>query len=135
MLLHKIVQWGNQNPRKIFIIDGIGACISSVMLGVILVHFEQLFGIPISTLYVLAIFPCLFAVYDLVCYFVNIKSISIYIKGIAVFNLLYCFLSLSFGIYHKEQITLLGWSYLIAEAIIILLLASVELSINSNTSN
>lgn len=60
------------NTKTLFAIDGLGALLSVFLLGVVLVQFESLFGMPKETLYFLAFLPCLFAVYDLVCY-LNVK--------------------------------------------------------------
>lgn len=54
MTIKKILEWGNANPKKLFQIDGLGAILSAILLGIILVRFERFFGIPVSTLYFLA---------------------------------------------------------------------------------
>jgi hypothetical protein len=42
------------NSKKIFLIDGIGALLSAVFLGVILVKFEESFRMPRTILYLLS---------------------------------------------------------------------------------
>lgn len=115
------------NPKKLFIIDGLGAILSAFLLGVVLVGFESIFGIPKSTLYCLAFFPCLFAIYDFYCFFMDGNNISLQLKGIAILNLLYCCLSVGLIIYHHHRITKYGWAYLMIEIIIVLALAYYEL--------
>lgn len=88
------IKWGHQHPKELFKIDGIGAILSAVLLGFVLVHFEELFGIPKSTLYFLALLPCFFACYDFYCYFRVNKKSKYFLKGIAFVNLSYCFLSI-----------------------------------------
>jgi|GEM_PF-1767205 hypothetical protein len=67
----------------------------------------------LPTLYVLALFPCLFGLYDLYCYLNTGKSTTRFLKGIAILNLFYCFLSLGFGLYHYKSLTYWGWANII----------------------
>ena len=113
--------------KKLFLIDGLGAMLSAFLLGVVLVRLEGLFGIPKSILYILASLPCLFAIYDFYCYFNIEQNMGLFLRGIAITNLLYCCLSLGFAIYHSQQITYLGWAYIIGEIIIVTILAIIEL--------
>lgn len=129
MTIKKIVAWGSCNPKKLFQIDGIGAVLSAFLLGVVLVKWEALFGIPKSTLYFLALLPCFFAVYDMFCYLKVDKKSGVYLQGIAITNLIYCCLSLGLAIYHKEEITNLGWMYIVTEIVIVGGLAYIELKV------
>lgn len=113
--------------KKLFLIDGIGALVSAFLLGVVLVQFEAYFGIPTSTLYILAALPCVFAIYDFYCFFALKENLANHLKRIAVVNILYCFLSIGFAIYHSSEIKNLGWAYIILEVIIVLALAMFEL--------
>ena len=114
------------NPKKLFQIDGLGAVLSAILLGVVLVKLERIFGIPESTLYLLALIPCVFAVYDFYCYYRLKNRLGQYLKGIAFMNLGYCCLSLALALYHWNVITTLGWTYILLEISIIVLLVSVE---------
>ncbi len=114
--------------RKLFLLDGFGAILSAILLGIVLVKLERLFGIPKSTLYVLASLPCLFAIYDFYCYFKIEKNLKKFLKGIAIVNLLYCCLSIGLAFYHYQEITYLGWTYIIVEILIVVTLAIIELS-------
>ena len=125
----KFIGWASTKAAKLFLVDGIGALISAFFLGVVLVRFQEIVGIPTSTLYFLAIFPCIFFLYDLFSFlFVN-KKIPEFLHGIAEANLMYCGLSLAIGIYHRATITAWGWSYLLVEVGIIVLLASLQIHI------
>ncbi|MFT4834676.1 MAG: hypothetical protein ACI8WP_001439 [Flavobacteriaceae bacterium] len=39
-----------KNPRGLFLLDGLGEVLSAVMLGLVLVPFNEFFGFPVSTL-------------------------------------------------------------------------------------
>jgi len=117
------------NPKKLFLIDGIGALVSAFSLGIILTTFQSYFGMPKNTLYILAFIPCLFAVYDLVCYFQVKQNWRPFLKIIAFANLIYCVISIGFLFNHYQQLTILGWIYFIVEVIIIVVLVKIEFDI------
>jgi len=119
----------NFNTKQLFLIDGLGALISALMLGVVLVKLEYLFGIPKEALYLLAVIPCFFFVYDVVGYQMKSKTKSQkLLKGIAHLNIAYCILSVGLAVYHYKVITILGWVYIIIEILIILYLVKMELA-------
>ncbi len=116
-------------PKKLFLIDGWGALLSAFLLGIVLVKFEWFFGIPKSTLYFLASLPCFFAIYDFYCFYKVDKNLGRFLQGIAIMNLLYACLSLGLAFYHREEITMYGWMYIIGEILIIVVLAIYELKV------
>ena len=122
-----------ENPEYIFVIDGIGALLSAFLLGVVLVRFEAVFGIPASALYFLASFPMLFALFDLISYLGRSNKSWKNLRAIAILNILYCLVSLLVGIYHHERLTVLGWAYLLIEILIVLFLAKIEFQFSKPT--
>jgi len=131
MLFKNIVTRFESNHKQLFLIDGLGALLSAFLLGVVLVKLERFFGIPANVLYLLAAIPCFFAVYDFYCYHKVNKNSGLYLKGIAIMNILYCCLSIGFAIYHYKSITYLGYIYIINEIIIVLTIAKIELKVAS----
>ena len=119
----------NLNPKQLFLLDGFGALLSAFLLGVVLVKFESTFGMPRSTLYILAFIPCLFAVYDFYCYWKIQQQQGFFLKGIAIANLAYCCLSITFAFHHQEQLTTLGRTYFILEILVVVALVAVELKV------
>lgn len=114
------------SPKKLFLIDGIGALISAVLIGVILTKINELIGIALPVLQFLAIPPVAFAVFSF-NYFLNLpKNWKLYLTIIAIANLLYCLLTTGVILYYSETISNLGLSYFIAEIIVILVLVSIE---------
>jgi len=124
----------SQKPRNLFLIDGVGAILSAFLLGVVLVYFKSYFGIPVNTLYVLAIIPCFFALYDLLCYFLLKKNHKPFIKLTAWLNIAYCGLSLRMAYEHIGQIEILGFIYIIIEVILVLAIAKIELDVAKSIS-
>lgn len=125
-MIDHFINWGIAHPRKLFLIDGFGALISAFLLGVVLVELEGVFGIPASVLYVLALLPCLFAVYDVYCYLKKEGDVRPSLWRIAIMNISYCILSIGLALYHYQSITYFGWSYILVEIFIVLTLAKLE---------
>jgi len=117
----------NKYLKKLFLIDGFGAIFSAIFLGILMVKLESVFGIPKATLYFLATLPCLFAIYDFYCYFKIDRNLEVFLKRIAIVNILYCSLSVGLAVYHYQKITHFGWIYIIAEVIIVVFIAVIEL--------
>jgi hypothetical protein len=115
------------NTKTLFVIDDFGALLSAFLLGVVLVRYENLFGMPKETLYFLAFLPCLFALYDLVCYLKVRKNELFFLKGIAIANLLYCCLSIIFVIYHYALLSTFGFAYFILELMVVFALVCIQL--------
>ena len=125
----RMMQIFKKQPQKLFLIDGIGALTSAFLLGIVLVEFQPLFGLPVSTLYFLASFPVFFALFDYYAYHKESKFIPIGLKSIATLNIFYCIVSIGFALYHNVSISFLGWCYILVEVGIISILAFWEMKI------
>jgi len=129
MFLERIIKKFENHPKKLFKIDLFGAILSAFLLGVVLVRFETIFGIPAKTLYFLALLPLFFAIYDYYCCHKENNRLGPFLKAIAIINLLYCCLSIGLSFYHLETITYLGWIYILTEILIIVILAIIEFKV------
>ena len=114
-------------PKNLFLLDGIGAIASIIMLGEVLVVLQPYVGIPKSTLYLLAAIPVFFLLFDIYSYVAKPVYDKRNLKIIASLNSMYCCLSLIMAVYHKDVVTLLGWLYIIAEILIIAYIVFIEL--------
>jgi hypothetical protein len=113
--------------RQLFLLDGLGASVSTVMLGWVLPRYEALFGMPPKVLYGLACLAAIFAIYSWSCFFSKPAYGQPYLKVIATANLLYCGLTLGLIMYWHSHLSLLGITYFVAEISLILVLALLEL--------
>lgn len=129
MRIEQVIDQFCENPKRLFLLDALGAIVSAFLLGVVLVQFEALFGIPSSTLYALAAIPVLFALFDFYSSRQDRSKLSGLLKAIASMNLLYCLLSLGLAFFHFSSITILGWAYILGEIGIISVLALLELRV------
>ena len=119
----------NINPKKLFLIDGLGALLSAFMLGIILVKFENIFGMPRRALYILSFIACIFSVYSFSCFIRQLENWKPYLKIIAVANLIYCCVTLGLVINLYQKLTIFGLLYFVLEIIVIVILATTELKI------
>ena len=113
--------------RRLFLIDGLGALLSAYLLGIVLVRYEDYFGMPAKMLHLLALIAILLAFYSIRCFIRVPKKWGIYLRIIAKANFAYCLLTITLVIYFFDQLTWLGVTYFIAEILILLLLIRVEL--------
>jgi len=112
--------------KKLFLIDGIGALVSALFLGLVLVHLQALIGMPKHILYGLAIAPCFFLAYSLGCHFFVKANFRPYMKFIAICNLVYCGITMCLVYCYYDALTALGLFYFVTEMIIILFLVRLE---------
>jgi len=111
-----------------FLIDGLGAILTALLLSQVLARFEPVFGMPRDILWLLAGVVACFAIYSISCYLFLEKNGKPYLQGIAIANMLYCLTTLGLLIYLRASLTYLGLAYFIGEMIIILILVRWEFS-------
>ncbi len=114
-------------PKQLFLLDAFGAALSAFFLGFVLVKYQVYIGMPENVLYILALIPCLFIIYDLLCYVLLKDNWRPYLRIIAYANLLYCDTTLILSIYHFKKLTTLGLTYFTVELLLIIALSMLEL--------
>jgi hypothetical protein len=115
------------DSRKLFIIDAMGAGLSSFLLGLVLMNNTDIFGIPKETLFVLALIPIIFIIYDVLAVLSMFYRNYISFKIIAMLNIIYCVISFILCIIDYRSITVIGWLYIIGEILIVIGIALIEL--------
>lgn len=115
-----------ENPQKLFLLDGFGAVLSAIFLGVVLVQWNSYFGMPVDILKLLAGIALVFALYSLGNYLFLSKKWRPFLIAIAIANTVYCGLTLGLVIYYYKVLTSLGMLYFVLEMMIIVILVSVE---------
>ncbi|XWW47355.1 hypothetical protein JYG30_07900 [Fibrella sp. USSR17] len=114
------------SPKRLFLVDGLGAVLTSISLLAVLRPLEYLFGIPEQTLVMLSMPAILFAIYSGCCFlFVGIGWRS-FLRVIAVANLLYCCVTAGLIVTCYAQLTPLGVAYFVVEIVVISVLAVIE---------
>lgn len=117
----------NLTPRQLFLIDGIGAIVTALLLSQVLARWQPLFGMPREILYVLAAIAGGFAVYSLLCHLRLTDRWKPYLRAIAIANTLYCLVTLGLVVYLRASLTWLGIAYFIGEIAVVMTLVSVEM--------
>jgi hypothetical protein len=113
--------------KKLLLVDSLGALVSALLLGLVLVQFESDFGMPSKVLYFLSIIACLFSAYSLMSYLLVKNNGKPFLTFIALANLIYCCLTIGLTIYFHKELTYLGFIYFFSEVVIIITLAIIEL--------
>ncbi|WP_338759292.1 hypothetical protein WAF17_11455 [Bernardetia sp. ABR2-2B] len=136
MDIQTAVEKVKSNPKVIFLIDGIGALVTSLSLFGIGFLLQEHFGMPKNILYVLSSIVAFYAIYSFSCYFFlfdknTTKKWQSYLKVIITANILYCVVMPFLLMFHYESLTVLGISYFIFEIIVILTLVFFEIKVAS----
>jgi hypothetical protein len=123
----RLIEKLTSDPKKIFLLDGIGALLTGSLLIAVVIPLNKEFGMPQSALYWLSVIACIFSIYSFCCaYFKSEQRLSL-LKVISVANCLYCILIVILLINFTSTVTLLGLAYFIGEIIIIISLVSIEI--------
>ena len=119
------------NPRKLILIDAIGAILSSIIIVFGLIYLDDILGMPKKILRLLAVIPLFYFIYSLFCY-LKIEKLNNFLKIIALANLCYCLLTLTFVFYHFTKLTIFEILYFILEIIVLIILSIIELKTSKN---
>ena len=117
----------SRTPRKVFLLDGVGALLSALLLVLLIVPLENIFGLSPITARTLAIPAFCFMVYSLGCYLLDLKHWKPYLQLIAIANFVYCCVIFGIVVQHYRSLTVLGILYFLGEVIIILSVIGIEL--------
>lgn len=125
-LMQKTIQQLVATPRKLLLIDGVGALFTAIMLFIIS-KLQPYFGLPTQALNYLSGLALAFSLYSLCCYAIVKNNYKPWLAVIAVANMLYCILTWAIIIIHWNTTTPLAVIYFLGETSIIVLLVYIEL--------
>lgn len=114
-------------PKQLFLLDGVGACLTAFLLVVVVARFDDFFGMPRGVVFCLSGVASVFAVCSLGSYFFVNDAWRLFLKRIAIANLLYCCLTLGLTVAYWQRLTGWGISYFLLEIVVVSSLAAVEL--------
>lgn len=115
--------------RTVFLLDGIGAALTAILIIAVLKPWNEYFGMPKRYLLILSIFAFGLALYSFSCYQFLKKNPRKFLQLLIFFNLLYIIFTFGLVINFYSQLTLLGLLYFIAEILIISSLVFIEIKI------
>ena len=111
----------------LFLMDGLGALLTTFFLGYVLVRYQSTIGMPENVLFLLASIAAFYTIYSLSCYYFSPKDWRKYMRGIAIANLIYCCLTGCMVLLFSDLLTTWGYVYFLLEILIIIALARFEL--------
>lgn len=114
-----------QNPKNVFLLDALGACLSAISLFAIGLLYHYI-GLPQLTLFMLAGTAIIFAVYSLSCFYLINKIWKPFLLGITTANTLYSIVTASLIIQYYQSLTIFGFAYFVCELIILCVLIALE---------
>jgi len=113
--------------KTVFLIDGLGAALTTILLISVLKTFNEYFGMPRDALTILSLLALILAIYSFSCFAFSDKNSEKLLKPIIAANLTYSILTLGFVIYFYNELTILGLIYFIGEILIICGLVYIEI--------
>lgn len=113
---------------NIFLIDGLGAMLSTIGLIVILGN-QTAFGISINTLYPFLCLGIMYSCNSMRCYFFKPLKLQMNLQIVAILNLVYLGAVIILIFKKLSTLTKYGIAYFIIEAIIILSISAYEFKI------
>ena len=114
------------DKRTLFLLDGMGALLSALLLGGVLPRFPELFGMPQLILHSLALMAFLLALSGLLNALKLFGTRRVLLWMTVVGNAFYIALTASFVILFAAELKPLDFAYFIGEMAIIATLASIE---------
>lgn len=113
---------------SILLVDGVGASLTAVGVGVVLPALQPWFGVPVGVLRVLGAVALGFALFSLGRHFSSTGTAAS-LRQIAVANLCYCLATATMLVVYRESATTLAYAYFGGEIAIVTVLAWRELRI------
>lgn len=117
-----------KKSRSIFLIDGLGATITVLLLLLLVAGCHSFFGMPILVVYILAGMATIFMAYSLGCFFTN-QSITRFLPLIIIANTVYCTATAVLLVYYHQYLSWAGFAYFIGEILVILALVYIEIQL------
>lgn len=118
-----------RSPRTLFLVDGVGALVTALLVGVVLPTLREHIGTPRPVLRALALTAAVFAAYSLTCAATRPKRWPGYLRGIALANAGYCLVTAALLIRFTAALHVLDWLYFVGEIVVVCALVTLELRV------
>lgn len=124
--MKSIIQKLAAQPKYIFLIDGLGALITTLSLLLLIIPFQGGWGTDSAFISRLASATVFFTLYSLSCFFMVGKAWKKLLVIIITANTIYCIITAWMLYQSFNSMTLWGIAYFAGEIVVILTLVSVE---------
>lgn len=121
--------WERNFIRTLFIIDGFGALLSAVAVGIVLPKNPEMMGMPAAILQRVALVPAAFVIYDLVVLLFQNNSLLSYLHVKAYLTLSYGLLTLVLAFLYISTFTFIGWILMGMQLAMIVSIAVYEIKV------
>lgn len=130
-LIQKLVS----TPYRIFLVDGLGALLSSALLLLLIAPFETYFGMPQQIVFILGAVAFVLMSYSFTCYSIKSAKWRTHLKFIIAANIVYAFITITLVFIYFDQLTSLGLLYFLLELFVLMVLVYLELQVHSITNS
>ena len=127
--IKNVIKYFTKKVKNLFLIDGLGAALTTFLLFFVLRRFYDYFGMPTFILTYLSLIGLIFCVYSMTCFFLLKSNWIPFLRIISIGNLLYCVLTMVLLFNYYNYLTKLGLIYFILEIVIISIIVYVELRV------
>lgn len=128
-IMKKLIKHFTEKQKTLFLIDSIGAFMTVFFLFVIMLQFNEYFGMPKKELTYLSVIAVCFCIYSAACFLFLKGGLTPFIRFIGIANLIYCALTIGLLIKYHSLLTIIGITCFLIEIVIICGLSYVELNV------
>jgi FtsH-binding integral membrane protein len=118
-----------RTPRTVFVMDGVGALVTALLVGVVLPTLGDHIGMPRPVLRALALTAAVFAAYSLTCAATRPTRWPDYLRAIALANAGYGVVTAALLVRFHATLHVLDWLYFVGEIIVMGALVTFELRV------
>jgi len=129
MYMNSTIDYFSKKPKTLFLLDGLGAAMTTFSLFFVLRHYYDYFGMPTNVLTYLSVIGLFYCIYSMSCYFLVKDYRAAHVRIIAISNFLYCILTMTLLYSYYSNLTQTGLIYFLGEIIIIMSLVYLELRV------
>jgi hypothetical protein len=124
-----------RHPRRLFLVDGAGASLTAVCVGLVLPSLPGAVGMPVVVLRSMALAASLLALTSLGCAWAGPRPWARWLRALAAMNTSYCLVTLVCLMHFRTRLRALDWIYFVAEILVVSALVALELRVAARTSN
>lgn len=115
-----------RRPRTLFFMDGVGALVTALLVGLVLPTLREHIAMPPQVLTALGLTALVLAVYSMTCVVLRPSRWPRYLRGIALANAMYCVVTAGCLLYFRAHLAIGDWIYFVGEIVVVGALVALE---------
>lgn len=127
--IENAIRYFSKMPKNIFLLDALGAALTTSSLFVIVRNLNIYFGVPKHILTYLSLIALVFCIYSTTCFFFLKSNWTPFLRLISIANIFYCLLTMVLTYIYFNELTKLGLTYFLIEIVIVITLVYIELNV------